>query len=661
MKNKKSKLKSIPKRRPLKKRGSVEIASSLSRRQSEDLYDAVEMLENEEYDEAEGILLQLNSKGVFVEVIELLTSLYLESRQFRKALDQASRLRQLCPNDPTVRFRYATTSMFNGFAGIAMAEFIELLHRWPDDDSVSEVDKLMRVLTEEVEKRIRFAKFPEGAEGLRLQVLHEESLDALQRHRFDSTIAKCKELISVVPEFCSARNNLALACFHAGRHADAIEAAEATSKLMPENRFAAILLAKLRLVSGELEPPKALIEQLLKDPPDNQDAVVLGAEWLAMLGCDEELVKYLQAVPPSVLVDSAAQASCLHYEAYGRSRIGQSKEAKLLWQKSIKLDSQGTLAEENLNELCHPQENAHWPCSMQQWVPSSSLERLNKSVLASPKPGSSVVPCYLIKLLPVFLDRGCPVLRKLAVAIGMMHGSSESMELLKQFAQSKNGPESLRYQILMSLNEKGVIDKGPHPFFTRGRFTEVKLQKVEIYHEATSRALSPKLQLKLEDAVEATHNGDFDRAEQLYQEILLEEPDNNSVQSNLVVVWLRRDGKAGEQKAQAVWEAIHRRDPDYMFAGVGLAQLHIFRGDYDAAQKLLNLYSDRERLHVTEAKSLYIAQAQLAKSMGDSEKAIQIVDMLEGLVPDDPEVKACRRFVEREPILSKIRDLFNWR
>ncbi len=661
MSNKKSKSKSrtIQKRRAPKINHEAAFVSRMNRRLSDDYHEALELYNEGDFEKSEQILLELNRKGNFLPVIELLSIVYFETEKFNRAAEMSRRLLRLVPDDPDARLRYASAAMFEGYATIAMSEFQEVLRRWPQHESVRQIKDSNMILTEETTKRIAIAGFPSGSVGLQLQVLHEESLMAMANSNFDEAISKCKKILEIVPEFCSARNNLALASFQAGKFSSAVEIAETTTRLQPNNRFAAVLLAKLKFLSGNLDRPEALLEELINDPPTNQDAAIQAAEWMAMAGYDEELIRFFEALPKSGLIDPLRQGLALHLEAYARCRLGQTVEARKLWQQSLKILPNGTTAQENLDELARPEENATWAYQMGHWVPRSLIENLLKfSKSARSKYSASSVPTHLRGLLPAFLDRGDPELRQLAVAMCLLDRTTASVDLLKQFAFSNRGSDFLRNRVLMTLLDEGLIDKGPHRVFLRGKFTEIKLTNIEIHDQPKPTHYSKDLTRKMQKAFESMTEGDLDLAEKLHQEILEQEPECTSSQFNLATIWLQRDGREGQKRAQAVIEAIHRRDPDYLFAGLALAQFHCERGELEKATDILKSYADRERLHISEAKALYAAQAQIALAQGEQEIARGLLKALEDLVGDDPMVIALRKKIEHKGRFSRMLDLF---
>jgi len=60
----------------------------------------------------------------------------------------------------------------------------------------------------------------------------------------------------------------------------------------------------------------------------------------------------------------------------------------------------------------------------------------------------------------------------------------------------------------------------------------------------------------------------------------------------------------------------------------------------------LKPYSDLERMHISEAKALYVARAQILNQMGQCERATKVLDMLEDLIGEDSQITECRSMIE---------------
>jgi hypothetical protein len=78
-------------------------------------------------------------------------------------------------------------------------------------------------------------------------------------------------------------------------------------------------------------------------------------------------------------------------------------------------------------------------------------------------------------VVPALLDRGDPVAREFALNFATNDGTPPMLAALKDFAFSDRGPDALRHKALMTLKEESVVDAGPHRFYSRGDWTEIKL------------------------------------------------------------------------------------------------------------------------------------------------------------------------------------------
>ena len=165
----------------------------------------------------------------------------------------------------------------------------------------------------------------------------------------------------------------------------------------------------------------------------------------------------------------------------------------------------------------------------------------------------------------------------------------------------------------------------------------------------------------VETGTEALRNCHFSLAEESFNQILEEEPDNCCAAYNLSVIWLERDGLGGQLRAKACVEEIHSRFPDYLFASIALAQFAAIEGDMERASDLLEPVLDAKKLHVTEAIALFTAQVQIAIKHREFESAEQALGLLTQLTGEnDPKVAILRRLIDnadRRGIFHRLRSL----
>jgi predicted Zn-dependent protease len=620
---------------------------ALPRKLGEQLDDAHDLIRYGKCEEAEQLLQKLDSRGTqYPEVVEALMCLYQETGDHESCCKAAERLTRLRPRDDDARIMFAQESMLCGRAAIALLAYQEFIARWPEHPYVAKARRAMTILVEETDRRIKDFGFP-AESGLAWCALHEESLALLHRAEFAGCIAKCKELLGKVPHFASARNNLAIAYFQSGRAKDAVSVVEETRQLLPENRFAEAMLAKLYFLTGRAAEAQQLADRLVANPPTQQDSIVAALEALAFLGRDEDIVRLAEAATDDQVVDAGSRAVRLHFLAYAQCRLGDRKSAKASWKRSLKLRKGLSEAHENVSDLESGEGHSPWGSFFGKWVPKEVMDRVVESIHGEQHVRLSRFPA-IAALVPALLDRGDPLGREVALRLSMADQSPPMLDALQDFAFGSRGPDEMRFQALMFLREQGRIDAGPHRIYSRGEWTEIQLLSAEITSEPQPSDSSERVLQLLEDGFYAMRAQDFSAAEAAFTGAIAEEPDNHIAQYNLYAMWIRRDGAAGIRRALPLLKQLHAKHPDYAFAAIAMAQFAADEGDFQRARDLLAPTFQAEKLHISEATALYTAQAQIALAQGDFDAAERAFSLLREISDEDePNVLAIRYRIDR--------------
>lgn len=621
--------------------------AKLSRKQTERLDDAYELIRCGDYDEAEELLQNLDRRGAsYPEVVEALMFLYQTTDDRENCCEAAERLTKLRPRDAEARIMYAQESMFCGRASIALAAYQGFIERWPDHPHVSKAKHAIEILVPETERRMKESPFP-PEHAFQWYCLHEQSLALLHRGEYADCVAKCKELLAKAPNFASARNNMAIAYFQSGLAKEAVATVEETRRMLPDNRFAQATLAKLYFLSGRGDDAHQLADQIVDDPPAEQDATTTALEALVFLGRDEDVVHLAETTANEVFWDEQSEAMRLHYLAYAKCRLGDKKAAMASWKQCLKLFKQLPEARENLDDLEVGEGHAPWGVSFGKWVPRETMSE----VVDSMRDGKSLVLARypgIAAIIPALLDRGDPPGREAAMRLAMADQSPPMLDALKDFAFGSRGPDALRLETLQFLCKQSVIDAGPHHVYSRGKWTDIQMFSAEISGEARPSSSSARVLSLLEDGFYAMRENDFETAEAVFSEALSEEPDNCTAAYNLCAVWMRRDGKEGERRAMPRLEQLHREHPEYTFAAVALAQFAAEAGEFQRARDLLAPCFKATRMHTSEATALFSAQVQIALDENDIDAAERAFDMLCKIADeDDPQITAVRYRLER--------------
>jgi len=556
---------------------------------------------------------------------------------------------------------YAQESMFCGRIGIALANYQLFLRCWPDHGNTQKAKNAIELIEPECEANIQGMGF--GDAGLELLVMHEETLECIQSGKFEDAAEKCLELLKLAPDCMPARNNLALAYFQFGSIEKAVHAAEETCHLAPDNRFAEATLGKLRFLSGQEDEANAIADRIVVNPPTEQDPLAAAIELLSFLGRDENIVVLSETAADRGIADPRCQAMVLHHLAVAQCRLGDEKAARSSWKKCLKGMPTHVDARENLDDLDSGQGHAPWADSIGKWIPRAICDNMFDSRSAISKTGHfNLTNDYpaVAALIPALLDRGDPLGREMAMKMAAADGSPAMLDALQQFAFGSRGPDTMRLEALNILGRQGRVDSGPHRFYSRGKWTEIKLFMAEIHWETTECG-APWVQELVETGTEALSNGDFALAEESFNRILDKEPDNCSAAYNVCVAWLERDGEAGRRRAQARMEEIHEQFPDYLFAPISLAQFAAIDGDLDRARDLLEPILRAKKLHASEAIALFTTQVQIAIKRREFDSAKQSLALLVQIAgEDDPKVARLRRLIDTAAGQRGLSRLLSW-
>ncbi|MCA9174920.1 MAG: tetratricopeptide repeat protein [Planctomycetales bacterium] len=632
---------------------------TISRRLAELLDDAYDLIDHGHYLEASELLDEFDHDDARPEVVRTLLALHQAKGASESACQAAERLTRLSPRDAEAHFLFAQESMLCGRATIALEHYRECFERWPDHSASAHADKLLGILVPEVERRLKDAEFPEE-HAMELLYEHEHSLMLLQQAAFMDCAAACEALIAKAPNFVSARNNLAVALFQAGRVVDAVAVVEETRRLRPENRFAESILGKLYFLTGRHDEAHQLVDQILVNPPTQQDALIATLEMLAILGRDEDVVQLAESAAEQDRFDGYCEAMRLHYLAYGKCRLGDKESAKALWKQCVKLNSQVGEARENLADLKAGEGNAPWAASLAKWIPTATRQAVLDELRGKKNPILDRFPA-VAALIPALLDRGDAQGREVAMRLAMTDATPPMLEALSAFAFGGRGTDDVRFQALQFLHQRKVIDAGPHRICIGGEWKEIRLLAAEITNEPLPSDSSPRVQELIEKSVYALQANDFNTAEAALLEALAESPDDCVANYNLCSVWIRRDGSKGMREAIPRIEQLHEKHPDYPFASIALAQFAAQKGKFQQAHELLAPCFQMKRMHVSEAVALFMTQSQIFVAQDDFAGAERAYDMLCKIADeDDPQVLLLREKIDQSMQMMRLKKHMSW-
>ena len=115
----------------------------------------------------------------------------------------------------------AEASVAKGWGALALRAFRHFLASWPDAPLSEGVRQTVSQLEPSVENTLRAAPFPQ-AERFEMTCLHEEIRACLALGEYAEAAQHAERLLSLVPDFVSALNNLSQAYYCMGRGGEAV-------------------------------------------------------------------------------------------------------------------------------------------------------------------------------------------------------------------------------------------------------------------------------------------------------------------------------------------------------------------------------------------------------------------------------------------------------
>jgi tetratricopeptide (TPR) repeat protein len=133
--------------------------------------------------------------------------------------------------------------------------------------------------------------------------------------------------------------------------------------------------------------------------------------------------------------------------------------------------------------------------------------------------------------------------------------------------------------------------------------------------------------------MDALYDDRLPEAERLFKEALEIVPNDPSLLNNLGLVY---DKQGRKKEVEAIIRQVHQENPDYFFGIIGVANLHIRKGETDQAEELLKPLLTQKRLHYSEFAAMCMAHIQLYLKRGLPEGAETWVKMWSDVDPDHP-------------------------
>ena len=557
----------------------------------------------------------------------------------------------LQPHDPDLRLGLAGSCMANMRPALALRHFRVFLERWPNDIRAEEVRRTAAELKDALDRTLEDLGLT-GKEGIAIAVLHEQILGAMGRADLAKVQTLAEELLQIKPDFLPALNNLAEACFRKDNVDRAIASSRRVLEIEPDNFNALGNLARYLHFSGRQAEAGPLLDRLKRAESESLDIYVKKAETFSYLGDDEAVLDaHRQAKLRKEDNNPSSEALLCHLAAVATMRMGQQRNARKLWKQALKLAPGLSLAQGNLDDLKNPPEERHapWAYDISYWL-TNDLSRKVASRLGRVEDRESEEAVtgeaqrllqehpQLAVALPILLERGDPMGRQFALHLAT---AADSFDILREFAISQSGPDSLRQEAAQTLRKAGVLSSEPLSMWLNGQWRDVTIRGFEISDEPIHEH-PPEIEPLAYDAMMALRNGKGEEAERLLKKALELAPDAPDLLNNLASAY---NAQRRYKEAEQLIREIHERYPDYFFGRINMAHLYLQSDDIDRAKKMTEPLLDRSRYHTTEFTNLCNIQASIHVAEKDIDSAGHWIDMLEEFGPEHPALPHLKRMM----------------
>ncbi|MEW5870594.1 MAG: tetratricopeptide repeat protein [Chloroflexota bacterium] len=622
--------------------------TSLPRRLLSKLSEAVELVEQENWEEAHPLLIELGEQlPDNPDVLEMLLIACNEVGDRLGYLDACERLLPLHPDDADLHLALLHAYLSNGFLAHGQRAAQVFLEGWPEHEDADEVRKVQEAVNEDLRENFRDLEMGEDS-AMQLALDHEGMQLLMGREQYQQAIKLGQRLIEQYPRFAPTYNNLGQIYWLQAQWQSAIDIEQQVLAFDPENVHALGNLARFSLVVGRGEDAQEYARRLKASTRPAAERMTKTVETLSYLGDDQGIVDFIKQAEKNDEIDPDAERVLpyiYHLVAAAKCRLGDEKGARRDWEKVLKVDANFKLAAENLTDIKRPagERHAPWSFSLGYWMPPGLLSEFAQFLAplarkSQGKNAENIVRRFLekhpemISLAPHMLERGDEQSREMIMLLANAGRPPELLELLKTFALGQLGPDKFRMEAAQLASDAGLLPSGMTRMWMQGKWIDVLLMGFEIHGEPEHTHSRPVTKLA-EEAVSALHESDSKRAEELLEKALELEPESPDLLNNLAAAY---EIQGRKQESQALAEQIHQRFPDYFFGKISKAQMLTRDGETEQARQLLMPLLERKRLHFTEFDGLCAAFIELYLAEKDREAARSWFGMWESANPENP-------------------------
>ncbi len=600
-------------------------------------------------------------------VLEHLVNVCYEMHDMPAYTRACERLLAVDPRDADAAYGLAGGYLACMHPLLALQAFRHALDRFPNHENAEKVRGLISELEPQMEETLAEMNLT-GEEGREVALLHEKGQAYLEQAEYEKARQAEEAVLQLKPDFVSAVNNLSLISYAEGKVDEAIAEAERVLKQDANNIHALSNLVRFSYLNNQGDLARQYADRLKASQNPGWDPWTKKVEALSYLGDDAGVLEMFEQAKAADEL-TIASATFHHLVAVAMERSGQVKQAKQQWQKALKRSPGFSLAQANLadHQLPTGQRHGPWAFDLRDWLGKRELDKLwavmPLMVKLKGEALSQSIRTYLAEnpnfahLLPILLERGDPAGRELAFRFASMSDTPEMLEMLQDFALSQHGPDQMRHEAAMKASEAGLLPAEKVRMWIQGSWHEISLISYEFHGEPLYKH-SHKVKKLLERAIDFLHQGDVkagEQAEALLKQALELEPDSPDLLNNLAGAY---EMQGRTEDSQTLLHQISEQYPDYLFARLAVAKLHLRQGDLETAEAIIKPFLTRKRFHFSEFNDFSNTYIELLIAQKNKPAAEGWLKMWESVDPDSPDLLHWRVQLSGK---GKMEKLFNSR
>lgn len=618
-----------------------------------DLAHADALMRREQWAEAHALLSRLKiSYPDDLTILAHLLEVHYELGQLHQYQATCEQFLALKPNDARVNFLLGYAYVLNYYPLLGVQQYRYAIERWPDHAGSAEGKEHLAMIEPNLSEVLDSLglQYPDDWD---VGILYEQSKSYTEISQAPKAIAAAQELIQQRSDFIPGYNSLALAYMANDQYDEAVSTLQTTLGNHPDSILLRANLVRFLCLRGQFAQAETHKPALLKNSSIHLDDLTRKAEALAYLDDTQAIVNLLNTVPPDPEKENRPLVSGLfhHVAAVALSRQGDPLQARKQWFLALELYPDLGIAKENLDDfdMTPTFQEGPWAFELNNWVENGAYQALRQVALAmtserDPQPAlvaavEALLANYgfISELLPVWLKRGSPKARMLAMVIAKSCPNETHIAAINEFVAGTYGSDSQRYHMASYLAGRQQLATprlwlhgewhGNPPLASYGI---VPKQPVTQSSEATDlwdKAIK-KIALESPKAAET--------AESLLKQALKLEPDNPTLLNNLALAYTYQNRLS---ESRQLTQQIIQEHPEDVDSRIAIAQLYLEENNLDAAETVLGQLLQQPTFTEDNLVSLMLTRCRLLMLQGKEDMARLWFQELLPLVKKHPLVR----------------------